>query len=90
MADDIQNQKQTSGQADSPQLEPVKSPLKKVLSAGAIIIVGGVVVTIVGPLFMTSRVMGASRTARLKYEQKKAEIQQQLAEEVQKEIDEKE
>ena len=90
MADDIQNQKQTSGLNDSTELKPVKSPLKKVLSIGAKIIVGGVVVVIVGHPFFPTKVMGASRTARLKYEQKKAEIQKQLAEEVQKETDEKE
>ena len=89
MADEIKNQNEINSNDDSTELKPVKGTFKKVLSIGATIAVGGVVIGIISPVFLTTRTMGASRTTRLNQEQKKAEIQQQLAEEVQKEIDEK-
>ena len=87
MAND--NQNQTNDNKIS-ELKPVKSPLAKILTVGTKLAVGGAVIAFVGHLLFVPKLMGASRTARLNYEQKKAEIQQQLAEEVQKEIDEKE
>ncbi len=89
MADDIKNQNEIISENDSSELKPVKNPFKKILSIGSTIAVGGIVIGIISPVFLTTRTMGASRTARLSYEQKKTEIQQQLVEEVQKEIDEK-
>ena len=89
MADDIKNQDGIKGENDSTELKPVKNPIVKVLSVGSKIIIGGVVVVFVGNLIMTPlKVRGASRSARVHFEQKQAEIQKQLEQEVQKEIDE--
>lgn len=90
MADDIHNQKEINSPNNSNELAPVKRTFEKVLSVGSKIIIGGVVLVLVAPLIMPPKVRGASRSARVQFEQKQAEIQKQLEQEMQKEIDEQE
>jgi hypothetical protein len=89
MADDIQNQNGLKNNIDFSELKPVKSRFKKVLSIGTTIIVGGVVLAVFAPLFIAPKCRGTTLSSRLKYEQRRMEIQKQLEEELQKEIDEK-
>ena len=90
MADDIHNQKEIISPNNSNELAPVKGSFEKVLSVGSRIIIGGVVVVFVGIILAPLKVRGASRSARVQFEQKQVEIQKQLEQEIQKEIDEQE
>ena len=91
MANDNHNQEEINSTNNSNKLAPVKGPFEKVLSVGSRIIIGGVVVVFVGNIILAPlKVRGASRSARVQFEQKQAEIQKQLEQEMQKEIDEKE
>jgi hypothetical protein len=60
------------------KLRPVKGRFKRILSLGCSIAVGGVVVVLLAPTFTPTA--GATRSARLKFERRNAEIERALQE----------
>jgi hypothetical protein len=90
MTDNIQNQNGTELQSNSFEPKPVKNRYTKIIHIGTRIAVSGAIIAVVANYIFSPRVQGTTRSARLRYEQKRLEIQRQLEEEIQKEIDEKE
>ena len=70
--------------AESPspdmQLHPVKKKIGKSFALGGKIILGGTVVAFLASIFMPTRTMGATRSARLKWQQRQADIEKLIEE----------
>lgn len=88
MTDKINNQNMVENPDESGKLKPVKGSFKKIISTGAKIVIGGTVIAFVVSHFTRPRLLGVTRSARLRYEQRKAEIKKVMAAEIKKESEE--
>lgn len=88
MLDKINSQDMVERPAETGKLKPVKGKFKKIISTGGKIVVGGTVIVFVVSHLTRPRLLGVTRSARLRYEQRKAEIAKVMAEEAKKESEE--
>ena len=83
MTEKMEQTQDTRSREDEPlndELKPAKGKFRRILRLGcSIAIGGGVVVVLLAPL--CPRTMGATRSARLRFEQRRVEIEQTIEQE---------